>query len=375
MCPLSRFVPLWSVLEQRVADGRLPGYAAAVRYRGDIEVRTGGCLVRGGGDPVTPDSLFRLASLSKPYAGVLTLALVEDGVLTLDDRVARWLPELADPRVLTVPGGPLTETVAAAREITVRDLLTNTAGFGALFDGSPLDVAMVAAGLGAGPSSPVLPPAEFLARLAELPLAAQPGERWLYQTCTDVLSVLLVRATGCPLGELLARRVTDPLGLAATGFWARDARRLTAAYLPEGGDLVLLDGPGGAAARPPVFEGLAAGLVATAGDVLAFLAALADGGGPVLAPGSVAELTTPSLTDRQRATAGAFLPDGLSWGLQTGVRVDDGVPGGFGWDGGTGTTGWADPARDLVAVLLTTRGFGGPGEGTDWFWPELHRCL
>ncbi|MGY1857677.1 serine hydrolase domain-containing protein [Modestobacter sp. SYSU DS0290] len=375
MCSLSRFVSLWSVLEQRVADGRVPGYAAAVRYRGVTEVRTGGCLVRGGGDPVTPDSLFRLASLSKPYAGALTLALAEDGVLALDDPVARWLPELADPRVLATPGGPLAETVPAARDITVRDLLTSTAGFGALFDGSPLDVAMVARGLGAGPLPPQLDPQEYLRRLAELPLAAQPGERWLYHSCTDVLSVLLARAAGSPLGAVLAERITEPLRLGSTAFWARDARRLTAAYLPDGGQLTVLDPPGGFAARPPVFEGLAAGLVATAGDVLGFLAALADGGGPVLAPGSVAELTTPSLTERQRDTAGAFLPEGLSWGLQTGVRVDDGIPGGFGWDGGTGTTGWADPARDLVAVLLTTRGFGGVADGTDWFWPELHRCL
>ncbi|MGY1839511.1 MULTISPECIES: serine hydrolase domain-containing protein [unclassified Modestobacter] len=375
MCPLSRFVTLWSLLERRVADGRLPGYSAAVRYRGTTELRAGGCLVRGGSEPVGPDSLFRLASLSKPYAGALTLALAEDGVLGPADPVARWLPELAGPRVLATPGGPLAETVPAAREITVRDLLTNTAGFGALFDGSPLDVATVERGLGAGPFSPQLPPEEYLARLGELPLAAQPGERWLYQACTDVLSVLLARATGRPLGALLTERVTGPLGLGSTGFWARDPRRLTAAYLPEGDRLTLLDPPDGIAARSPVFEGLAAGLVATAGDVLAFLAALADGGGPVLAPGSVAQLTTPSLTERQRATAGAFLPAGVSWGLQTGVRVDDGVPGGWGWDGGTGTTGWADPARDLVAVLLTTRGYGGPDDDPGWFWPELHRCL
>ncbi|WP_369131397.1 serine hydrolase domain-containing protein [Modestobacter roseus] len=375
MCSLSRFVTVWSVLEQRVADGRLPGYAAAVRHRGTTEVRTGGCLVRGGRDPVTADSLFRLSSLSKPYAGVLTLALAEDGVLALADPVTRWLPELAGFRVLAAPGGPLTDTVPAAREITVRDLLTNTAGFGALFDGSPLDVATVERGLGAGPFSPQLDPEEYLARLAGLPLAAQPGERWLYHACTDVLSVLLARAAGRPLGTVLTERVTGPLGLRDTGFRARDARRLTAAYLPDGAVLALLDGADGIAARPPVFEGLAAGLVATAGDVLAFLAALADGGGPVLTPGSVAVLTTLSLTGRQRETAGDFLPAGVSWGLQIGVRVDDGLSGGWGWDGGTGTTGWADPARDLVAVLLTTRGYGGPDDDLGAFWRALHRCL
>jgi CubicO group peptidase (beta-lactamase class C family) len=379
MTHLSRFVTVWSMLQAQVERGRLPGFAAAVRYRGDVEVRTGGCLDLAGTTPVQPDSLFRLASLSKPFAGALTLSLAEDGLLDLDDPVGRWLPELAEPRVLADRVGALHRAVPAQRPITVRHLLTSTPGFGGLWDGSPLDRAMSAAGLGPGPLPPELTPQEYLARLGELPLAAQPGASWLYHLSTEVLSVLLARATGLPLHALLHDRVTGPLGMADTGFWAVDPARLGPAYLPVGHGFELLDPADGRSSRPPAFEGLGAGLVASAPDVLAFFGALADGGGPVLTPGSVAELTTGSLTAAQRAEAGGFLGAGRSWGLQVGVQVEPAQPwaqpGRWGWDGGTGTTAHADPDRDLVAVLLTARG-AGPGDAfLESFWQAVHRCL
>ena len=374
---LSRFVTVWSVLQAELEEGRLPGFAAAVRHRGQVELRTGGCLSRGAPEPVGPDTLFRLSSLSKPYAGALTLALAEDGVLALDDPVARWLPELAAPRVLARPGGPLSETVGVARPITVRHLLTNTAGFGGLWDDSPLARAIQARRIGPGPWPPDLSPEEYLARVGELPLAAQPGERWLYHLSTEVLSVLLARATGRPLGELLAERVTGPLGLHSTGLVARDPRQLSTAYAPDG--VGVLDPPDGRFARPPVFEGLATGLVATALDVLGFLTALADGGGPVLTPASVAAMTTDALTAGQRADAMMLLGPNLSWGLQVGLDLAPSwagaTAGRFGWDGGTGTSGWVDPGADLVAVLLTNRAMPGPRAAPQAFWQALYRCL
>jgi CubicO group peptidase (beta-lactamase class C family) len=378
MSHLSRFVTVWSMLQADVAAGRLPGFAAAVRYRGAVEVHTGGCLTLDGADPVTADSLFRLASVSKPFAGALTLALAEDGVLGLDDPVARWLPELAAPRVLVDRRGPLDRTVPAERPITVRHLLTSTPGFGGLWDGSPLADEIAARGVGPGPLPPQLAPGEFLSRLGELPLAAQPGERWLYHISADVLSVLLVRATGRPLGELVADRITRLLGLGDTAFWARDERRLATGYVPAGDRLTVLD-PGGRSARPPLFEGLGGGLVATAPDVLGFLAALADGGGPVLPPGSVAQMTTDVLTAGQRAEAAMVLGAHRSWGLQVGLDLapawPGATPGRWGWDGGTGTSAWVDPGRDLVAVLLTNRGMAGPHDGPNGFWQALYRCL
>jgi CubicO group peptidase (beta-lactamase class C family) len=379
MSHLSRFVTVWSMLQADVERGRLPGFAAAVRYRGDVEVHTGGCLELTGTAPVRPDSLFRLASVSKPFSGVLALSLAEDGVLDLDDPVARWLPELAEPRVLADPAGPLEDTVPADRPITVRHLLTSTPGFGGLWDDSPLDRAVYAAGIGPGPLPPQLTADEYLARLAALPLAAQPGARWLYHLSTEVLSVLLARAAGQPLHDLLRIRVTGPLGLRDTGFWAADPARLGAAYLEDGAGFQLLDPADGVASRPPRFEGLAGGLVSSAPDVLAFSCALADGGGSLLSRDSVTQLTTGALTADQRAAAGELLGTGRSWGFQVSVQVEPAAPweqpGRWGWDGGTGTSAYCDPDRELVAVLLTQRG-AYPGDPfLPRFWAGLYRCL
>ena len=382
MSHLSRFVTVWSGLQAQVAAGRLPGFAVAVRYRGVTEVHTGGCLDLGGTDPVRPDTLFRLSSLTKPFGGALALALAEDGVVGLDEPIDLWVPELAAPRVLAAPGAPLSDTVPAERPITVRHLLTSTPGFGGLWDGSPLSAAIDARGIGPGPFPPDLSPDEYLARLGELPLAAQPGERWLYHLSAEVLAVLLARAAGRPVPELFADRIAGPLGLRSTGWWAREAGRLSTAYQPDGERLVVLDPADGVAARPPVFAGLATGLVSTAPETLAFLAALADGGGPVLGPGSVAEMTTDALTAQQRADAQVLLAPGRSFGMQVGVDVDPAgtglagaTAGRWGWDGGTGTSGWVDPGRDLVAVLLTNRGMAGPQDGVDAFWRARYRCL
>lgn len=362
--------PVRELLQRQVDDGTLPGFVAAVRHAGSTEVLTGGTTVAGGDEPMRPDTLFRVASVTKPVAGALTLALWEDGVLGLDDPVGDRLPELAAPRVLRDRAGPLEDTVPAERPITVRHLLTGTPGFGGLWDGSPLDRAIDERAIGPGPWSPPVTPDEYLRRLGELPLAAQPGELWLYHMAADVLGVLLARATGRPVSELLAERVTGPLGLTDTGFTAVDPSRLAPVHEATPDGLVPVAAPD--AAVPPVFESLAAGLVASAPDVLAVLAALADGGDPLLSPASVAALTADALTPAQRARAADFLEPGVSWGLQTGVCVEPAepwtTPGRFGWDGGTGTSAWADPARDVVAVLLTGRFASGPGDAPREFW-------
>src|SRR3954447_12181792 len=361
----SRFVTVWSALQAQVAGGRLPGYVAAVRSRGETEVHVGGCLDLGGAEPMRPDTPFRIASVSKPFAGALTLALVEDGLLDLDDPVDEWLPELAAPRVLVHPSASLEQTVPAARAITPRHLLTNTAGFGGLWDGSPLAHAMAERGVAPSAVPPAMGPEEFLRRLGSLPLAAQPGERWLYHVPTEALAVLLARAAGRPLHELVAERICGPLGLTATGFWT--TARLPSCYEYVDGALRPWGMPPEAFTRPPPFEGLAGGLVSTAPELLAFLGALADGGAPLLAPGSVAEMTADALGPAQRRSAAGFLAPGQSWGLQVAIDVEPTVPGAapgrWGWDGGTGTSAWVDPGRDLVAVLLTQRMMSGPTGG------------
>jgi CubicO group peptidase (beta-lactamase class C family) len=367
-----RLVPVQDLLDAQVAEGRMPGYVAAVRAGGRTTVLAGGSTAVGGGAPMTVDTQFRLASVTKLVAGALTLSLVEDGVLALDDEVARWLPELAAPRVLADPAGPLDDTVPAARAITLRHLLTNTAGLGLVPQAGPLQQEMWARGLAPSAFPPAMTPDEYLRGTAELPLAGHPGETWNYSS--DVLSVLVARAAGRPVGELVAERVTRPLGLGSTGF-SGDPARLATLYAARDDGLAEADPPDGAFARPPAFESLAGGLVSTAPDVLTFLCALADGGGPLLPAAAVAAMTRDALGPELRARAEHIVGPNRSWGLMAAVVVAGPSAGRWGWDGGTGTSAWVDPARDLVAVLLTQRLMAGPHDAPDAFWTALGDCV
>jgi CubicO group peptidase (beta-lactamase class C family) len=367
---------IWQTQDAQVASGRIPGYVAAVSIGGQSAVRAGGRLaVEAGSAPMRRDTLFRIASVTKPIGGALALSLVQDGVLALDDPIARWLPEAASPRVLVSPDAPLDHTTAAQRPITVRHLLTLTAGWGAVLDETPLQAAMLERGVYPGPMIPPMSGDEFVARVADLPLAFQPGEGWLYDTAIDMLGVLLSRATGKPLSQLVAERITGPLGMVSTGFGTADTTRLATAYQPGPGGLEVLDPPDGAYAGPPSFEELSSGLVSTAPDLLRFFGAMAAGGGPVLATDSVALMTADALTDAQRQQALPIVGPGGSWGLATGVDVAAAepwmAPGRWGWDGGTGTTAHVDPVRGTVGVLLTQRGVAGPQDDFGDFWAAV----
>jgi CubicO group peptidase (beta-lactamase class C family) len=321
------------------------------------------------------DTLFRIASVTKPIGGALTLSLVEEGALGLDDSITRWLPEAASLRVLAAPDAPLDRTTEAKGPVTVRHLLTMTSGWGAVLEETPLQRAMIERGVYPGPLTPQMSPDEFVARVVDLPLAFQPGEGWLYDTGIDLLGVLLARATGKPLSELLAGRITGPLGMASTSFGTEDVDRLATAYRPGPEGLEVLDPPDGLFAGPPQFEELSSGLVSTASDVLRFYSAMADGGAPVLRPDSVALMTADALTDEQRRQALPIVGPGGSWGLATGVDVEAAepwmAPGRWGWDGGTGTTAHVDPTRDTVGVLLTQRMMTGPLDGFGDFWTAV----
>src|ERR1700754_382557 len=208
---------VWRVPDAYVASGRIPGYVGAVRIRGAVSRRAAGTMALEG-EPMRDGTLFRIASLTKPLGGALLLSLVQDGVVALEDPIERWLPELAAPRVLVRANGPLEDTVAVERAITVRHLATLTCGWGTDFRESLLKAAMVEREVFPGGLTPV-GNEEYIARIAELPLAFQPGEGWLYDTGINILGVLLARATGTGLAELLARRVTEPLGMRSTAFW------------------------------------------------------------------------------------------------------------------------------------------------------------
>jgi CubicO group peptidase (beta-lactamase class C family) len=359
-----------------VGDDKVPGLVALVAGGDEVHVEARGSLAVGG-PPVQPDSLFRIASMTKPMTGVATLALAEEGRLDLDEPVDRLLPELAGRRVLRQMGGRLDDTVPAERAITVRHLLTFTFGFGIapeMFAApEPWPVVRAAADLHLSTLGPPSPdeqpdPDTWIAALGSLPLLAQPGERWLYNTGASVLGVLLSRAAGLSFADVLLTRIFEPLGMRNTAFWAADRSRLASAYVGTPGGLQVWDPPDGQWGRPPAFGDGAAGLVSTANDLFALARMFRRGGEPVLSAGAVAEMTRDQLTPMQKRGAAAFL-DGRSWALCQAVVTEGPRAGAFGWEGGLGTSWLVDPGRDLAVIVLTQRLFDSPG------LPPVHRDL
>ena len=357
---------LHAAAEQHVDDERLPGLVALIARGDQVHVEALGKLAVGGAR-VSRDSLFRIASTTKPITAAATLVLVDQGLIALDEPVDRLLPELSGRQVLRRMDGPLDDTTPAVRAITVRDLLTVTFGFGMAVEMFMADEpwpVMEAAGalrLGTlGPPDPALQPDPdtWIAGLGTLPLLAQPGERWLYNTGASVLGVLIARATGLSYPEFLRSRVFEPLSMRDTAFFTTDTARLATSYggTPDG--LVVWDPPEGAWSRPPAFADGAAGLVSTVDDLLAFARMLLRGGEPLLSADSVRAMTSDQLTPAQKARGGLG-PDfftSRSWGFCQAVNAN----GSYGWDGGLGTSWLVDPGRDLVVIVLTQRMFDGP---------------
>jgi CubicO group peptidase (beta-lactamase class C family) len=300
------------VAAARVGDTRVPGLVVLVARGDHVHVEALGRLAIGG-PPVARDSIFRIASMTKPITAAATLALVDEGLLSLDEPVERLLPELAARRVLARMDGPLDDTVAAERAITARDLLTFTFGFGMVLEmfmaATPWPIVTAEAQLRLATLGPPNPagqpdPDTWIAALGSLPLLAQPGERWLYNTGAGVLGVLLARAAGEPFGEVLRSRVFEPLGMRDTAFWTADTDRLATAYAMTADGLAVTDEPDGAWSRPPAFGDGGSGLVSTVDDLLAFSRMLLAGGPPVLSAASVRAMTTDQLSAAQRAHGG-----------------------------------------------------------------------
>ena len=360
-------VRIADVLEPFVDSGAIPGAVVAVGRGSDVEVTSVGCRSLGGA-PMREDAIFRIASAGKPITAAATLALVADGTIDLADPVADVLPELATPRVLRDPAGPLDDTVPCVRPITVRDLLRSTSGHGQIAAfGSPI-MAALSERLHQGPPRPaeVPRPDEWMARLAEIPLVHQPGEGFAYNTSYDILGVYVARVTGRSFPDHVAERVLDPLGMADSGFHhpPDQAERVTSLYQPgDDGGLVLVDGPQGQWTTEPAFASGAGGMVSTAADLVAFLRMLLSGGAGVLPSELVAAMTTDQLTPAIRATDSMFL-DGQTWGYGGGVDIEVtdawNVPGRYGWVGGTGTSAHVVPSDGGIVVLLTQVELGGP---------------
>ncbi|MFD9301378.1 serine hydrolase domain-containing protein [Streptomyces sp. NPDC060048] len=361
---------LIDILTPYVDGGTIPG-AVALVDRGDgaePEVVAVGSADAEGSAPMVRDSIFRIASLAKPVTAVAVMMLVEDGRFGLNDPVAPWLPEIAAPMVVRTPASPVDDVVPAARPVTVADLLTFRAGWGFPDDFSLPAVAPLTGELGQGPPHPqaIVSPDEWMARLARIPMLYQPGEAWLYNTCSDVLGVLIARVAGCPLPEFLAERIFEPLSMADTGFAVPSGQlgRFTHYYRGGAdGGLDLVDAPHGQWSTVPAFPSGAGGLVSTVDDYFAFTRMLLDDGGPLLSADAVRRMTTDWLTPAQRAGAELFL-EGQGWGFGGSVDVTRAnpwnVPGRYGWIGGTGTAAHIVPSTGATTILMTQRELTGP---------------
>lgn len=350
---------LRAALDSFIDNGYLPGYLVAVRRGDELTVVARGLADVERGHPMTPDTQFRLASLTKPVGALVTAQLIESGQLRLDDPIDRWLPEFAAPQVLRRPDAELSDTVDASRAITVNDLLTMSSGIGYQF-GTPLGERQVELGLRSKtlvhvPNQPEL---DWTA-LASLPLAFQPGTGWAYEWSAELLTRIVVAASQATPAELVENQVRRPLGLDTLGYRG-DADRLAAYYADEDGSGLRLVDPGdGAAATTGLRESLSHGLIGTAGDYLAILADLASPRPRLLDAESAAALRSPQLHPDAARMGSAFLGSG-NYGFLVAVQTRDqdgrGAAGRFGWTGISGVQAYADPANDLVAGIFTQRG-------------------
>ena len=350
---------LRELLIRHVDAGTIPG-AVALLGAGNVEVVTAGVASVGDG-PMGEDAIMRIQSMTKAITSVAALRLVEAGRLGLDQSLADWLPELAGRQVLRDPAAELDDTVPARRDITLRHLLTCTSGYGMALQASPLQQAMAANGTEAGPEPPAMGADEWLRRLAELPLAFQPGQGWRYHHSFAVLGILISRVTGRPLGEHLAEDVLGPLGMTDTALWVAEGKlgRLPAAYRHGDEGLVEIEPAGGGFyAGPPPFDVSHGELVSTARDYHRFARMLADGGRaggqPMISAEHLRQMTSDQVPAAGK-TADSFFPgfwDGTGWGFGLAVQTSGPQRGRIGWSGGLGTNFFADP-DGTVGILLT----------------------
>jgi len=339
-----------------IESGRIPGAVLLIARNGKIAwLNALGFQERKSQRPMRTDSIFRIASMSKPITSVAVMILAEEGKLDIGAPVAQYLPEFKEVRVGV-------DKAAPKRPMTVQDLLRHTSGLTyGIFGGSPVDELYKKSGIFTSKSL-----AEMVATIASMPLAHQPGEFWEYSVSTDVLGRIVEVVSGMELDRFVAERITGPLKMTDTGFYlnASQAARLARA------DSALMGTAADPTAKPAVFSG-GGGMLSTAGDYARFCQTMLNGGAldgvRILSPKTVALMTSdqlPPSTDRHTSVAtmlDAFGPTpemGTSFGLGFAVRTDPGrnpVPGSvgdFSWAGIYGTYFWVDPKEKLVAVLM-----------------------
>ncbi len=392
----ARVADLQAAMHGYVERGDIPGIGTLIARGDELYVDAIGMMTVDGSVPMRRDTIFRIASITKPITAAATMTLVDDGTLRLDDSVERWLPELANRKVLKRIDSQLDDTVPAKRSITVRDLLTFCFGFGSVMamPGTyPIQQAIRDGHLGSdGPPHPSLTPDpdEWMRRLGALPLMYQPGERWLYNTGSDVLGVLIARVSGKSFGAFLRERLFEPLGMKDTAFSvpASNMDRLPGCYQfnPNSRKLELFDSlEDSEYSRPPAFESGAGGLVSTVDDYFAFCRMMMNKGvwgkERILSEAAVESLKRDQLSPEQKIGAELFFGNHSSWGFGMAVNIHRGmpwtVPGRFGWDGGFGTSAYSDPTNNLIGILLTQRMMDSPEPPAVFrdFWARVYLTL
>jgi CubicO group peptidase (beta-lactamase class C family) len=353
-----------AAIDAAINEQRLVGAVVMVARDGEVAYsRAAGQADREAGVAMQPNSIMRFASLTKPIVSVAALALVEDGVLKLDDPVTRYLPAFA-PRL---PGG---ETPV----ITVRHLMTHTSGLTYDFV-EPPESDYHKTGISNGFDVPGVAMDDNLTRIAAWPLNFAPGSAWNYSVSTDVLGAVLAAAAGESLPALVRRKVTGPLGMKDTDFSIVDPARLTAAYADAAPAAPVLMGDRHtvpfavsplryAPARildPASFPSAGAGMAGTAPDYLTFLEAIRTGGGPVLKPESAALMARNAIAD----LGVNLLGPGYGFSLGAGVLIDPAAagapqaPGTWTWGGVYGSTWFVDPTNRTTVVIVSNTAIEG----------------
>jgi CubicO group peptidase (beta-lactamase class C family) len=351
-------------LREACDAGLLAGAVTVVWQHGEVlQVNEIGHRDVDAGLPMTRDTLFRIASMTKPVTVAAIMSMVDEGKLTLKDAITRWVPELAAPRVLDDPHGPLDGVHPVNRAILIEDLLTHTSGLAYGFSVSgPISRAYMRLPFNQGPDV-------WLAELAKLPLVHQPGDRMTYSHSIDLLGVIASRLEGKPFDQILDERVLGPIGMPDTGFFVspEGRRRAATMYRLDGQSQLHHDVMGPPHITPPSFPNAGGGLLSTADDYLRFVRMLlGDGtidGVRVLSPESACLMRTDRLTDEHKRHnfLGAPYWVGRGFGLNLSVVTDPAKsaplfgPGGLGtfsWPGAYGTWWQADPTADLVLMYL-----------------------
>jgi CubicO group peptidase (beta-lactamase class C family) len=359
-----RLARIRTVMQRYVDERKAAGILSLVARRGEVvHFEQVGMAVIKPAQPVAPDTIFRIYSMTKPITSTAALMLYEEGRFRLSDPVANYIPAFKNMKVLDNQPGSGVKYVDAARPITIRDLMTHTAGLSYGFDDHVYIDELVRKHVWAAQdANSKMTLEEAVAALARLPLAHQPGTLFRYSLATDVLGYLVQVVSGMPFEDFLKQRIFDPLGMVDTGFYvpAEKVGRFSATYGPDAaGGLKEIDPVSNPHyLNPPANPSGGGGLVSTASDYLRFCQMLLNGGaleGVRLLGRKTVELMTTN-----------HLPDGVycfndpssGFGLGVSVLLDlgksqmPGSVGNYGWSGAANTHFWIDPKEELIAILM-----------------------